>query len=160
MHRSGRRSRRNDRISFAAGHGARANCAGVLHYKHVNEEPDPQKRPRTALIGALTIVVLAASFILAIMARAKPDVAFVVVAPAGTSVILSDHEARNLPNRPSTSEGLASHYFMIQPGEHEVRFKQPGRAEAAQLVTVPPSRMPVIYTLLNDTLREMKSRNP
>ena len=124
----------------------------------MNWEPNPQKKPRTALIGALTILVLAVSFTLAILARGEPDIPLVVVAPEGTVVTLNDREARQLPNQPSTSEGLASHYFMVQPGEHDVRFKQPGRPESVQVITVPSSDMPVIFTLLNDTLREVKAR--
>ena len=124
----------------------------------MNWNPNVQKKSRTALIGALTIVVLAISFMLAIRARGNPDVALVVVAPEGTRITLNDREARDLPNRPSTSEGLASHYFMVRPGDHDVRFKQPGRPEAVQMISVPSSDMPVIFTLLNDTLREMKAR--
>jgi hypothetical protein len=123
----------------------------------VNWEPNPQKKSRTALIGALTIIVLAVSFTLAILARGEADVPLVVVAPEGTLITLDDREARQLPRQPSTSEGLASHYFMVQPGEHDVRFKQPGRPESVQVITVPTSDMPVIFTLLNDTLREMKA---
>ena len=124
----------------------------------MNWEPNPQKKPRTALSGALTIAVLATSFILAILARGQADVALVVVAPEGTVITLNDREARELPDRPSTSEGLASHYFMVQPGDHDIRFKLPGRPESVQLISVPASKMPVIFTLLNDTLREMKAR--
>jgi hypothetical protein len=123
----------------------------------MNWEPNGQKRPRTALIGALTIIVLAASFILAIRARGNPDVALVIVAPEGTSVRLNDAAARELRNRPTNSEGLASHYFTVHPGDHDVRFKQPGRPETVQMINVPSSDMPVIFTLLNDTLREMKA---
>jgi hypothetical protein len=121
-------------------------------------EANQQKRPRTALIGALTIVALIASFVLAIMARGHDNIALVIVTPEGTTVSIGDREARELPNRPATSEGLASHYFMVDAGEHDITFKEPGKPQSVQSVTVPDSRMPVIYTLMRDTLREMKPR--
>ena len=110
------------------------------------------------MIGALAIVALTASFIVAILARGKTEIPLVIVAPVGTTITLEDRVARNLPNAPNMSEGLASHYFMVDEGQYRVRIRQPGKPEAVQDLDIPASRVPVIYTLLNDTLREMKAR--
>jgi hypothetical protein len=125
----------------------------------VNDEPNPEKRPRTALVGALAIVALFGSFVLAIMSRGRTDMPLVIVAPSGTSVTVNDRQPRDLPQQPNTSQGLSSYYFFVDQGDHEVRFREPGKAERLQTLTIPASRVPIIYTLLNDTLREMKARN-
>ena len=114
---------------------------------------------RNAILGAITLAALAISFILAIRARDRVDVPLVIVAPQGTTVELDGEKPRQLPPQPNTPSSLASFYFLTQAGEHEVRFQEPGRPEREQNLTVPPSRMPVIYTLLRDTLREMKERS-
>jgi hypothetical protein len=48
---------------------------------------------------------------------------------------------------------------MIEAGDHDVRFQEPDRPLRVQSIAVRRSGMPVIYTLLRDTLREMKNRN-
>ena len=125
----------------------------------MNLEPNPQKRPQTALIGALTIVALAASFIFAIMARGRSNMPLVIVAPAGTVLTVNDRKPRDLPSQPNTPGDLASYYFFVDAGEHQVRFQEPGKAERAQVLVIEETRMPIIYTLLKDTLREMRARS-
>lgn len=114
---------------------------------------------RNVIIGALTIAALAVSFVLALRMRARIDVPVVIVAPAGTVVTMDAQEARILPSRPNTSSALASYYFSTTAGLHEVRFQQPGRPRRMQDITVPSTRLPVIYTLLRDTLRELRNRS-
>lgn len=121
--------------------------------------PDGKSR-RTAIIGALTLTALAVSFVLAIRARDRVDVPLVIVAPTGTAVALDGESPRVLPQQPGTSATLDSYYFLTEAGEHEVSFQEPGRPARRQSVTVQRSRMPVIYTLLRDTLRAMQQRSP
>lgn len=111
---------------------------------------------RNTIIGAITIGALLISFILAIVARRKVDVPVVVVAPVGTVVTLDGDAARQLPAQPNTPSTLASYYFLTNAGAHEVGFQEPGRPGRVQLVTIPETKLPVILTLLRDTLREMK----
>lgn len=118
------------------------------------------KSRRTAIIGALTLAALAISLVLAIRARDRVDVPLVIVAPKGTAVEVDGERPRVLPQQPGTSTALDSYYFMTAAGEHEVNFQEPGRPARRQSVTVQAGRMPVIYTLLRDTLREMQQRTP
>ena len=125
----------------------------------VNSEPGRRKKPSTALIGALTIVALVTSFWLAIRARGGgSNMPLVIVAPTGTVVKVNGRNPRDLPNQPNTPGGLASYYFFVDEGEYQVSFREPGKSERLQMLEIPESRLPVIYTLLNDTLREMRSR--
>lgn len=111
------------------------------------------------MIGALTVTALVASFALAIFARGgRTDMPLVIVAPAGTTITLDGRRPRDLPNQPNTPGGLSSYYFYVDEGDHEVRFREPGKPERAQVLTIPESRLPIIYTLLKDTLRQMRSR--
>ena len=119
---------------------------------------EPIKR-RNVIIGALTIGTLAISFVLALRTRARIDVPVVIVAPVGTVVTMDAQDPRILPSQPNTSSALASYYFATTAGPHEIRFQQPGRPRRSQDVIVPPTRLPVIYTLLRDTLREMRNRS-
>jgi hypothetical protein len=113
---------------------------------------------RNAVVGAITLTAIAISFVLAIRARDRVDVPLVIVAPVGTVVELDGDSPRRLPQQPNTSESLASYYFMTDAGEHHVRFQEPGGPMRNQAITVPATRLPVIYTLMRDTLREMKER--
>ena len=119
-----------------------------------------RKSRRTAITGGLTLTALAVSFVLAIRARDRVDVPLVIVAPAGTTVELDGERPRVLPQQPGTSASLDSYYFLTEAGQHVVRYQEPGQAARQQSVTVHRSRMPVIYTLLRDTLREMQQRSP
>lgn len=125
----------------------------------MNEETHTEKRPRTALIGALTVIALSASFVLAIMSRGRTEMPLVIVAPAGTAITVNDRKPRDLPEQPGTPGGLSSHYFFVDVGEYQVRFQEPGKPERLQTLRIEPAREPIIYTLLNDTLREMRARS-
>ncbi|HET9440810.1 MAG TPA: hypothetical protein VFO52_11590 [Longimicrobiales bacterium] len=116
------------------------------------------RSPRTALIGALTLLALVATFILAVLTRRPSNVPVVIVAPAGTAVALDGSKPRLLPDQPNTAAGLSSYYFLTRPGEHEVQFREPGKADRVQSLQIPEGSLPVIYTLLRDTLREMRAR--
>ena len=120
--------------------------------------PDDRISSRNTIIGAITITALIVSLVLAVMARRKVDVPVVIVAPVGTVVRMDGEKPRELPQQPNTPNTLASYYFLAQPGDHEVKFQEPNRAPRNQTVTIETSRVPVIYTLLRDTLREMKAR--
>jgi hypothetical protein len=113
---------------------------------------------RNIVVGAITIAALAASFILALRVRDRVDVPLVIVAPAGTAVTVDGEDPRVLPSQPNTPNTLASYYFLTNAGEHEVRFQAPGRARREQSITIRETRVPVIFTLLRDTLREMRNR--
>jgi hypothetical protein len=113
---------------------------------------------RNAILGAITLTAIAASFVLAIRSRDRVDVPLVVVAPVGTTVELDGDAPRRLPQQPNTPNTLASYYFLTEAGRHTVRFQEPGRAVREQSIDIAPSRMPVILTVLRDTLREMKER--
>jgi hypothetical protein len=102
--------------------------------------------------------VLATSFVLALQARSQGEVPVVVVAPAGTIVTLDGKRPRTLPPPPNTSTELSSFYFMSDAGAHEIRFQEPGGIERVQHLAIQQSRLPVMYTLLRDTLRELKAR--
>jgi hypothetical protein len=115
---------------------------------------------RNAVLGGITITAIIISFALALRARDRVDVPVVIVAPVGTAVELDGDEPRVLPPQPNTPSTLASFYFLTEAGEHEVRFQERGGAARTQAITVRASRMPVIYTLLRDTLREMRERTP
>lgn len=120
--------------------------------------PENESR-RNTIIGAITIGAIITSFVLALMARRKVDVPFIVVAPVGTVVTLDGAKARALPDQPNAPSTLASFYFLTDPGDHEVRFQEPGKPQRVQSVDVAETRLPVIYTLLRDTLRPMATRN-
>ena len=113
---------------------------------------------RNVIIGAITIVALGISFALAWRARDRSEVPLVIVAPAGTAVTVDGQDPRVLPSQPNTSPSLDSYYFRTAAGEHEVRFQQPGRVARVQAITIPATRLPVIYTVLRDTLRALKER--
>jgi hypothetical protein len=113
---------------------------------------------RQAIIGVLTVIVLIAAFVLAWRARRYNDVPFVVVAPVGTVVTLDGLKPRVLRNQPNTSSTLASFYFLTDAGPHQVRFQEPGKSSHEQSVAIEASRLPVIYTLLRDTLRPVAPR--
>jgi hypothetical protein len=119
----------------------------------------PKSSNRNAIVGAITLTAIAVSFILAIRARDRVDVPLVIVAPVGTTVELDGDQPRELPQQPNTPNTLASYYFLTESGDHQIRFQEPGRPAREQSVNVPPSNMPVIFTLLRDTLREMKERS-
>jgi hypothetical protein len=114
---------------------------------------------RNVIVGAITVTAIAVSFALALRARQNVDVPLIIVAPAGTLVRLDGDDPRILPSQPNTSSVLASYYFMTSGGEHDVLFQEPGGARREQSITVPSTRLPVIYTLLRDTLREMRNRS-
>ena len=114
---------------------------------------------RNVVVGAITIAALAISFALALRARARVDVPLLIVAPAGTVVTLDGDEPRVLPSQPNTSNILGSYYFLTDAGEHEVTFQEPGGAQRSQAITIRKTRLPVIFTLLRDTLREMRNRS-
>lgn len=116
------------------------------------------KSNRNAILGAVTVTAIAISFILAIRARDRVDVPLVIVAPLGTKVELDGDRPRTLPPQPNTPNTLASFYFLTEAGEHDIRFQEPGHPVRTQSVNVLPSKMPVIFTLLRDTLREMRER--
>lgn len=118
-----------------------------------------QVRRRNVIIGAVTVAAIAISFALALRARDRVDVPLIIVAPVGTFVRLDGDEPRVLPSQPNTSTALASYYFLTEAGEHGVVFQEPGAARHEQSITVRPTRMPVIYTLLRDTLSEMRNRS-
>ncbi len=113
---------------------------------------------RNTIVGAITVTALIASFGLAVLARGKPDVAVVIVAPAGTVVRLDGETPRELPQQPNTPNTLVSYYFLTEPGTREARFREPSAPERTQMLDINASRVPVIYTLLRDSLREMKAR--
>ena len=110
------------------------------------------------MIGALTLVALIISFMLAIRARDQGDVALVIVVPAGTELRIEGARPRALPEQPDMQAGLTSFYFMTRPGEHDVVFREPGKSERTQSIEVPQENAPVIYTLLHDSLRRMQAR--
>ena len=116
------------------------------------------RSPRTAWIGAITIAAIFASFLLAILARKQTHVPFVVVAPLNTVVELDGNKPRVLPNEPRRSSELVSYYFRIRPGEHEVTYRLGDGIVKRQSVQISNSEYPVIYTLLDDSLHEMKPR--
>ena len=118
-----------------------------------------QVQRRNVIVGAITIAALGISFALAWRARDRVEVPLVIVAPTGTAVTVDGQDPRVLPSQPNTSSTLGSYYFRTAAGEHEVRFQQPGRPGRIQAITIPATRLPVIYTLLRDTLREMKDRS-
>ena len=124
----------------------------------VDSDYNSKKKPATALIGALTIVALVASFWLAIRARGvgNANMPLVIVAPSGTIVKVNGRNPRDLPNQPHTPDGLASYYFFVDEGEYQVSFREPGKAERLQMLDIEPTRSPIIYTLLKDTLRLMR----
>lgn len=113
---------------------------------------------RNAVIGGITLTALALSFILALRARDRVDVPLVIVAPVGTVIEVDGDTPRRLPAQPNTSAALASYYFMIEAGDHQVRFHEPGRPARTQPITVPATRLPVIFTLMQDTLRALRER--
>ena len=123
-------------------------------------DPSPSASRRHLILGAMTIIALAASFYLAIMARRQTDVPLVLIAPVGTTVTIDGKQPRLLPNQPRAAEDLASFYFLTTAGEHEISFRRPGGAPRVQVISVAETRLPVIYTLLRDTLYEMKGRTP
>jgi hypothetical protein len=111
------------------------------------------------MIGLLTLTALVASFALAIFARGgRRDMPLVIVAPTGTVVTVNDQRPRDLPSQPNTPGGLSSYYFFVDEGEQAVRFREPGKPERVQVLDIPATRLPIIYTLLKDSLREMRSR--
>lgn len=111
---------------------------------------------RTALIGAITLAALVISFILAIRAGDGRPVPLIIVVPQGTQVELEGADRRTLPEQPNTSEGLTSYYFQADAGRRDVTFREPGKAGRTQTIEIPAQRDPVIYTLLQDTLRPMR----
>ena len=113
---------------------------------------------RNVIVGAITVTALIVSFVLALRARDRVDVPLVIVAPAGTVVEVAGEEPRLLPQQPNTDNTLSSYYFLMEAGEHDVEFQEPGRQRRSQTLTVRASRVPVIYTLLRDSLREMRER--
>jgi hypothetical protein len=121
--------------------------------------PEDRLSRRNTFVGAVTVTALIASFALAVLARGKADVPVVIVAPAGSMIRLDGDTPRELPPQPNTPNTLASYYFLTQPGVHEVRFQEPNGPHRSQDLSIPASRVPVIYTLLRDTLREMKARS-
>lgn len=113
---------------------------------------------RNAVIGGITLTAIALSFILALRARDRVDVALVIVAPAGTMIEVDGDAPRRLPAQPNTSAALASYYFITDAGDHQVRFQEPGRPVRTQPITVPATDLPVIFTLMQDTLRAVRER--
>lgn len=107
----------------------------------------------------MTVVALFASFLLAILSRGRTEMPLVIVAPTGTTVTVNDRKPRDLPEQPGTPGGLSSHYFFVDVGEYDVRFREPGKPERLQTLHIEPTREPIIYTLLNDTLRAMRARS-
>jgi hypothetical protein len=118
-----------------------------------------QVQRRNVIVGAITVAAIAISFALALRARDSMDVPVIIVAPAGTLVRLDGDQPRILPSQPNTSPALASYYFLTRAGEHGVIVQAPGGVRHEQSITVRPTRMPVIFTLLRDTLREMRDRS-
>ena len=124
----------------------------------MSRESIPNGSPRTALIGAITVMALIAVFLLAVLSRKQSDVPLVIVAPQGTAIEVDGREPRVLPAQPGTDAALASFYYLIPPGEYAVRYRQPGAGERVQKVQVANSDRPIIYTLLRDSLHEMQAR--
>ena len=112
---------------------------------------------RQSMIGAIALLGLAALFAFAIMARTHTDISLVVVAPAGTRVRVDGNEPRRLPEQPNTSSALASFHFTTTSGAHQVIFQEPGKPQREQTIELEATRLPVIYTLLRDSLRELQS---
>ena len=114
---------------------------------------------RHRLLGAITIVALFGSVLLAILAKKQTDVPFVVVAPINTAIELDGAKPRILPSEPRGSATQATYYFRAKPGEHEVILQHADGRILKQVVTISASDYPVIYTLLNDSLHEMRARS-
>lgn len=110
------------------------------------------------IVGGITLAALVISFALAWRARDRVDVTVIILAPAGTAVRVDGEQPRALPRQPNAPSRLVSLYFVIPAGEHEVTFQEPGRGGRTQSISIPATRLPVIYTLLRDTLREMRER--